>query len=410
MPRSLIALPYEILDSILSPLSSSVDRNELRRLRLVCKTFEQSRWVTPIAFKAVRLQNFTKEAFDNLFKISQSHLSSYVEHFEYKLVELHEQTSLSSNVHAADSIIGLSAPPKLDWIHGKPATVQEWARMLMEKHQKWLLQQDIIGTFYDIISLAKTLPSFPSLRAVTISKFNEYESNSSYGTAALQAFWAVIKALNLCENTIESLHLGLFCPHMFPTFSLSHDDYQEQGIIALSKLRHMEIRELVTHESTFYRHQHLMFERIFLTECIHLETLILGHNEMWDDDFAFRLTIKVFQLILPHLRVCELRFSNAVQEDGEQIVRFLKYHKKLERLVLTGFAISEPSVPAGWEDISRWERVFSSTRGQVSIPSVELASLFWGCLGNPWTNEETKHDIAKYVEWLQEKPDVMEID
>lgn len=87
MSAHITHLPTEIFEAVID--ACPFDKNEYLQLRLVCKTF--ANFVTPRAFQTLRLQDFTKEAFDNVFKVSQSRLRSHVTHFEYKLIETKQE-------------------------------------------------------------------------------------------------------------------------------------------------------------------------------------------------------------------------------------------------------------------------------------------------------------------------------
>ncbi|KAL0636221.1 hypothetical protein Q9L58_004782 [Maublancomyces gigas] len=80
------------------------------------------------------------------------------------------------------------------------------AKALVQHHKTHLHQVDILGTFYDIISLSKALPGFRNLKSVTISRFDKSEhAIPDFESATTRAFWAVIKALNNCPFLVESL-------------------------------------------------------------------------------------------------------------------------------------------------------------------------------------------------------------
>lgn len=97
------------------------------------------------------------------------------------------------------------------------ATVSAMARDLIERHQKYLGQLDVIGTFFDIISLVKALPAFIHLTTVLISYFDDTTADGPLGyrekdTAPTRAFWGVVKALQHCHFEIEILTIDAWHP------------------------------------------------------------------------------------------------------------------------------------------------------------------------------------------------------
>ena len=70
------------------------------------------------------------------------------------------------------------------------ATVSSQAQDLLERHQKYLGQLDVIGTFFDIISLVKALPAFINLKSVVI-----YSANNPGDAPNLECLEAVSLAI-----------------------------------------------------------------------------------------------------------------------------------------------------------------------------------------------------------------------
>ena len=150
-----------------------------------------------------------------------------------------------------DRLIGLDE----DWPDGDaaPPSVDAVAQALFTRHQQFLAQVDVLGTYYDIISLCKILPAFRSLRTVVISRFaqpapqtrepadhdddddddddddggddgddsgDSFDSLDSDGSdftgedsaSPTRAFWAVVKALQHCEYGLAALTIDAWHP------------------------------------------------------------------------------------------------------------------------------------------------------------------------------------------------------
>lgn len=91
------------------------------------------------------------------------------------------------------------------------------ARDLLARHQMYLAQTDVLGTYFDILSLARALPAFSNLRTVTISAFAS-EPYRQYDASPTRAFWGLIKALNHCEYEITTLTIAAWHPpSLFPS-------------------------------------------------------------------------------------------------------------------------------------------------------------------------------------------------
>lgn len=77
-------LPVELLDAIFDLCDDDISIGAKRELRTCCRSFCQS--LTPRVFGTVRLADFSRDAFDRLLALSQSHLAGHVTTFEYKVV------------------------------------------------------------------------------------------------------------------------------------------------------------------------------------------------------------------------------------------------------------------------------------------------------------------------------------
>ena len=72
-----------------------------------------------------------------------------------------------------------------------------------ERHQKFLKQQDILGTFYDTLSMYQSLPLFHNLRKIHVR--DSQLSSAEHSEAFTRAFWNIVKVMstvhaNTCPN------------------------------------------------------------------------------------------------------------------------------------------------------------------------------------------------------------------
>jgi len=97
-----------------------------------------------------------------------------------------------------------------------PADSAAMACDIVARHQVFLAQADVLGTYFDILSLVRALPAFRNLRSITISAFAN-EPYRAHDAGATRAFWGVIKALNHCTYNITSLTIDAWHPpSLFP--------------------------------------------------------------------------------------------------------------------------------------------------------------------------------------------------
>lgn len=77
-------LPVELLDTIFALCDDDIVVEAKRELRTLCRSFAQS--LSPRVFETVRLADFSRDAFDRLLALSQSHVARHVKTFEYKVI------------------------------------------------------------------------------------------------------------------------------------------------------------------------------------------------------------------------------------------------------------------------------------------------------------------------------------
>lgn len=140
---------------------------------------------------------------------------------------------------------GSAAPPPLAAV----------AQALFSRHQQFLAQADVLGTYYDIISLCRILPAFRSLRAIVISRFaqtpgladNDNDATADDSAGPTRAFWAVVKALQICEYELESLTIDSW--HLASLYSPDCGASWCEGDVVchLSLSQSLQIRDAVEH-------------------------------------------------------------------------------------------------------------------------------------------------------------------
>lgn len=167
-------LPTEILQEIVG--WAGFTREELIANRLVCHRF--CAVITPEAFRTVRTNNFTRESFNRLCSIARaSHLAELVVEYEYRLVEFlelpnHHDVDDLLSLHGLQSYQGDWPEPTISASMGSGTMqLEAHTRRIYEQHQFYLLQQDILGTFYDTASIFSSLPLFKKLQTIRIVDF-----------------------------------------------------------------------------------------------------------------------------------------------------------------------------------------------------------------------------------------------
>lgn len=264
-------------------------------------------------------------------------------------------------------------------------SIQDMANSLVEHHKNHLHQVDVLGTFYDIISLSKALPAFTNLKSVTISTFDgSFELPPPLGVAeaTTRAFWAVIKALNSCAYQIES-------------FSV---DSVSKLSIPPSKLAQIhEIFEGLTHLSigSVYGQRSYNFQEDILARTPQLQTLRLGSDGRgsceWQD--ILRDRIGTGHLYWPHLKVLEMDggVSGRVTIQQKGLVRFLTSHQNtltdlsIKRFVLRDIYMTGQTMSSDWCFVIGRLKTFPVLRKLVLRELGEFVVADRGC---KWIEEE----------------------
>jgi hypothetical protein len=145
------------------------------------------------------------------------------------------------------------------------------AEQLIARNQQYLAQADVLGTYYDIISLTRALPAFRSLRSIVLS----YADGNSWVTRdsnPTRAFWGIIKALQHCEFDIDALTIDAWhSGSLFP----SDRPNQIRGVFEnLKSLTLSNIPRDTRIDDWFERE----IRDDILSECPFLETLKLEIN------------------------------------------------------------------------------------------------------------------------------------
>lgn len=247
-------------------------------------------------------------------------------------------------------------------------SVQDMAKALVQHHKTHLHQVDILGTFYDIISLSKALPAFTNLNSVTVSRFDTSESAlPSFESATTRAFWAVIKALNNCpflveSFTIDSLYYSTLADIPAPKLWQIHEAFESLKQLSILKLSRGLFLLRYPPGPDMGRVQTVrdILEEEILSQIPKLEVLRIGNSDCSISSpphFPLHLDhnspSKLFYW--PHLKILEMRGSASILES--RLVMFLERHgPTLRELVLAGF-----SLRAGHQQISDWKGVFQET-------------------------------------------------
>lgn len=245
------------------------------------------------------------------------------------------------------------------------------ANALVQHHKTHLHQVDILGTFYDIISLSKALPAFRNLKSVTISSFDASEiAPLSLQSATTRAFWAVIKALNNCpfpleSFTIDSLYYSTLVEIPPPKLDQIHE--------ALENLKQFSILKLSMGAGMGDLQSRTVLEDI-ISQTPSLEVLRIGNEDRWraipHRNSQFLLHLENSTLFhWPHLRVLEMKSGASIVE--ARLVMFIGRHgPTLRELKLEGF-----SLRAGHNQISDWRVVFESLRAMLTLDKLVLSDL-----------------------------------
>lgn len=254
------------------------------------------------------------------------------------------------------------------------SSIQDMAKALVRHHKTHLHQVDILGTFYDIISLSKSLPAFRNLKSVTISRFDgSDQAPSSLESATTRAFWAVIKALNNCQFQIESFIIDSL---YHSTLIHIHARNLEQIHEVLENLKHFSVLKLSVATDMRDIQVRTILEEI-ITQTPNLEILQIGNAESWNVDpyntsqFSLHLershSPKLFHW--PHLTVLEMQGRATIQQD--RLIAFLGGHERtLRELSLRGFALK-----ACTRQISDWKTVFEKLRDLLALKRLVLSGL-----------------------------------
>lgn len=292
-------------------------------------------------------------------------------------------------------------------------SVQDMAKALVQHHKTHLHQVDILGTFYDIISLSKALPGFRNLKSVTISRFDKSEhAIPDFESATTRAFWAVIKALNNCpflveSLTIDSLYYTTLSDIPMPKLGQIHEvleNLKQLSILKLSAglflLQYLPEPEVGRTQTV----RDVLTEEIF-SQTPNLEVLRIGNaNSRLSSPPHFPLELdhnsprKLFHW--PHLKVLEMRSNASIIED--RLVALLERHSpSLRELLLKGF-----SLRAGYQQVSDWKGVFESIRVLLTLNKLVLSDLrIENSCGRK--REFSKVEVAQLREWEKWVPRIM---
>lgn len=377
-------IPVELLERILSLTDCS--HNARLAYRLVCRGFCSV--LNPTVFRRIRTTGFNRDSFDQLVDISQSPLAQFVIEYEYKLTPFlsastcrypfHRLVSspffLQTNanrakedIHDVDSLVQLSSDCD------SPLAVQDMAKALVQHHKTHLHQVDILGTFYDIISLSKALPGFKNLKSITISRFDSSGyAPPDFESATTRAFWAVIKALNSClfpveSFTIDSLYHSTLFDIPMPKLRQIH--------VVLKNLKQFSVLSLCVRIGLSERVRMILEEEI-LVQTPNLEVLRIGNAEMRSGPshtgqcpLGLGRSSNVIFFYWPYLKVLEMGSKVSILENS--LVPFLGRHgPTLRELKISGFSLS-----AGHQQISDWRRVFQNLKILLTLDKLLLSEL-----------------------------------
>lgn len=377
-------LPVELLDRILR--LSNQPHNVRLACRLVCRGFCSV--LNPEAFRRIRTSEFNRDAFDRLLCLSQSPLAQFVVDYEYQLIPFFSASMCWYSPHPPDDPLSPTFV-RISWLYvaedihdvdplvqltsgSNFSSVQEMAKALLQHHKSHLHQVDVLGTFYDIISLSKALPAFRNLKSVTVSCFgNSQQASLDFELATTRAFWAVIKALNNCPFQIESFTIDSFYYTTLigiPTANLKQIHRVFEGLIQFS------VPKLSSTTEMSDRQVQSVLEDEIISKTPNVEILRIGNEQSWRaDPYQLPLhlernnSLKVFYW--PYLRVLEMNSRATVCQSS--LVTFLGRHRRtLRELTLKGFALA-----AGSQHIPDWRVVFGELRALLQLEKLVLSDL-----------------------------------
>lgn len=296
-----------------------------------------------------------------------------------------------ASIHAADNLLCLEKPyPTIN------LTLDAMAESLVRRHEEYLHQEDVLGTFYDVLSLSKALPHFRNLRSVTVSRFDLVDdAPGAYEATTERAWWAIIKALNKCEYPVERLHVDAVYNGMLHGVSMSK---MTQVYTVLGELKELSIPAIsLGNEDNRPGHAAL---KVFLGSGQNLEVVRLGNTNR----FRMDLVDKDLGCVWPSLRVLDLAANTAVE--AEDLVAFLELHSNtLRELTLrrVGLLVRVDN-DTHWV----WERVFERLHNSLTLTKLTLSHLQAPHgLGLPAV---TKADMREWERTVPRSPDEMAVD
>lgn len=271
-------------------------------------------------------------------------------------------------------------------------SVRDMAKALVQHHETHLHQVDILGTFYDIISLSKALPALTNLKSVTISRFDgSEEAPHMLESATTRAFWAVIKALNNCPFRIESfkldsLYYSTLIDIPLPKLGQIHE--------VLENLRQFSIPNVSVAVEMSDREVRNVLQEDILSRTPNLEVLRIGNanperSTAFHSQWVLEHEYGPKWLHWPRLRVLEMNGARA-RVSQDRFVMFLTDHElTLVELTLKGFTLRDN--PLRGPD---WKIVIENLRNFLFLKKLELEDLA----------AETRHmGNTKVEEWQLEQ-------
>ncbi|KAF8467352.1 hypothetical protein BDZ91DRAFT_723896 [Kalaharituber pfeilii] len=135
-------------------------------------------------------------------------------------------------------------------------------RRIHEDHQLFLGQQDILGTFYDTLSIFQSVPLFTRLEKIRMVDFDWPEPLSKmppsrgHATAFARGFWSIVKTIAIvkpqclpCLKTweIDRFDYEVFLPYLLDEREqVDNDDGRSQFHTAISRLSVFRIRNVMS--------------------------------------------------------------------------------------------------------------------------------------------------------------------
>jgi hypothetical protein len=373
-------LPVELLDSVFEFLSGDpeVTDNALRQTRLVCRSFCNA--LTSSAFKRVRLCEFNRDAFDCLVSLSQSPLASYVRTFEYKVVHHLSLRRLNNppetwgrgsvandgsvDIHKADYYLALEDPHHEDPHHD---SVEHQTKRLMARHQVYLAEADVLGTFYDVASLVKAMPGFRSLREVVISRFDDRSPKWYPTKSASRAIWGIVKALQYCDYQIKSLTIDAWDLVAVDENTASPVSLAQMARVArgLTSLTATKVPQERNYREPILRW--LLFNSTGLERlCMSVKDASSIENHLLHNEHGRLFFKNLVDLELRTLRYLAGAIAATAQPRLLGLSRFLKLHKKtLRRLSLSNLQ----------QHSRQWSTLFGDLKDELQLSCVQLESL-----------------------------------